>query len=388
MALTAKKNDHHRKTTQTTPDNVYIDIKVANNGDQSFVLARFKQTKSEPILEDPSQYYLALVRWRVPGSFFPLLIMPIQHNQPNPQLSVYSITLETPTDVVQQYLYYYSQSPNAEPSPANAIPEQHINSYYFVYDYQHVVDMVNNALFAALNKLTGTPIAPPLPFMIYNTTTGRFGLVSSLLEYAVDIQPTPVNDPTTDPTFIAPINIYFNEALYNLFTGIPAKFRNNATLGRDAQILNQYYGDNVWPIEDTMTPYPSGLVICEQNYNSTSNWSPVKQILFQTSLIPIQAEYTAASDNSYRKILTDFEPDLSSPLLDPRQTLQYFPQGPYRLIDMIGTTPLYSVDLFVTWLDCMGNEFNAAIPPFDVFSAKLLFVRRDVYKKPEIELQA
>ncbi len=382
--MTEKKCDTHRKTTSRTPDNVYLDIKVANDGSQSFVLARYKQTKTEAILDDPSQYYLSLVRWRVPGTFFPLLIMPIQHNQADPNLSVYSVTIATSTDAVQQYLYYYSQSPNSDPPPPHAIPTQQVNSYYFIYDYQHIVSMVNNALIAAFNKCTGKPLLTPYPFMTYSSETGRFGIVSRLVEFGVDIIPTPINDPTTDPTYTADVMMYLNEPLYNLFTGIPAKYWNNATLGRDVQILNQYYGNNVVPIRDSPTPHPSGLVITQQNYSSTSNWTPVKQILFQTSLLPIQAEYTAASDNSYKKILTDFEPDGTSALLDVRQTLQYFPQGPYRLIDLIGTTPLYSIDLFVTWLDCEGHEFNAAIPMRDVFSAKLLFVRRDVYKKPEI----
>ncbi len=378
------KPDKHRKTTQRSPDNVYVDVKVSNDGSERFVLAKYSQQKSEAILDDPSQYYLALVRWRVPGSFFPLLIMPIQDNQPNHYLSQYSVTFETSTDVHQQYLYYYSQSPSPDPVPTDAIPEQKVNSFYFVYDYQHVVSMVNHALNSAFLNVTGKPALAAIPFMVYHEDTGRFGIVANLVDYGVDIQPTPIGNPTTDPTYSASIKIFFNEQLFNLFSGIPSKFFNNSTLGRDAQILIQNYGENSFPIQNTMVPWPSGLVITEQNYNSTSNWSPVKQILFQTSTIPIQAEYTSVSHNSYKKILTDFEPNYASPLLDPRQTLQYYPQGPYRLIDLIGTNPLYNIDLFVTWIDTDGHEFYAAVPPHDQFTAKLLFVRRDVYKQAEL----
>jgi hypothetical protein len=383
------------KNPQKTPDNVYIDIKVSNNGESNAVLMTYTQQKSEAIVDNPSEYYLSLVRWKVPGANFPILIMPIVEGQPDPNLSAYTVTLETAVDTVQRNLYYTERSFDTPPAqdPLNANPRQIVSSYYFIYEYQHVLDMVNQALYSAWFNLLGKPVGSEAPYMVYDVADGVFSLVAQLSQYGVDILATPIENPAIPPTYDADIKIFFNSKLQKLFNGLAVKYFDNTTLGRDAQILVADYKNNTWPLQNTLAFFPSPYVFIKQQYSSISSWSPVQQILFQTSLIPIQAEYTSVNrltlggtvtapvTNSYKKILTDFEPLEDTTNKDVRQTLQYYPQGPYRLIDLTGTNPLQAVDLFVTWIDVFGNEYYATVPPYEEFTAKLLFVHRSLYKE-------
>jgi len=371
----------HEKLHQDTPppDNTYLDIKVSNNGEQRFVAMSFKQTKSESYVENPSLYYLSVIRWKVPAFDFPLMLFPIQNDQSDPNLSQFSITLETSTDIFQYFLYFVPRTgaPKPDPIPANAIPTQAQSNYYFVYEYQHVVDMVNHAFQMAHDNVTGKPVGSEAPFMLYSAEDSLFSIVAQESQYGVSVtpQPPPPATPTSEPTYDADIKIFFNYQLYEFFNGFNNKTfpESTATLGRDVQIIVQNLNDsNLYAPDNTK-------VVMTQDFTSTSFWSPVKQIIFNTSLLPIRNEYTSVSGNSYKKILTDFEP-LNDASTDLRDTLQYFPQGKYRLTDLIGTNPLYNVDLFVTWLDVNGNEYPAYVPPYQQFSAKLLFEKRSLEK--------
>lgn len=366
--------NHNRN--MPTEDNVYIDVKVINDTDQRTVRAQFNQTKTRQIIDNPSNYYLTLARWKVPAFEFPLLIFPVQNGQSNPNLSDYSITLETSTDIFQTFLFYVAYDSSAE-VPTTAIPKQAPTNYYFVYDYQQMIDIINTAFTIAFENVTGKPGGSTIPpIMIFNPETRLFGIQAEETFFSVDTNPTPLPPafPTTQPSFDADIKIYFNFKLYSLFNGLNARFTDpngpEATDGRDVQIVVKDFGYN---------NINNQFVLMEQNFPSIAYWSPVQQVIFETTLIPINSEFTTTSPDSFKKVLTDFEP-ITDSSQDVRTTLQYFPQGVYRLTDLIGTKPLYNIDLTAKWLDLEGNEYFVEIPPFQQFSAKLLFVKRNLYK--------
>lgn len=377
-------------TERPTDDHVYIDLKVGNNSDNRAILAKYDQTRTTQILDNPANYYLSLVRWKVPGFEFPLLIFPVEPNPLDPfdpNYSQYSVTFETSTDIFQYHLYYisYNDPEVTIQPPTNSPPYQQKTTYYFIYDYQQFLNILNHGLYMAYLNVTGKPVGALFPYMIFDPETRLFSLVAPIADYTVDITPIPAPpaDPTTPPTFDADIKVYFNFKLFSLFNGLPARIIKensaNSTQGRDVQIIIRNYGNNFFPTQNSATPYPSDFYEIKQNFSSIAYWSPVKQIIFITELIPVNSEYTAISSDSFRKILTDFEP-ISETSTDIRTTFQYFPQGNYRLIDLIGTKPIYNIDLQVKWLDINGNEYFVTIAPFQEFTAKLLFVKRNLFK--------
>ena len=360
-----------------TSDNVYVDLKVENVSEMRTVKAQFTQTKTTQLLDNPSNYYLTLARWKVPAFELPVLIFPInKSSNAGPDESQYIITFETSTGLYSFPLYYVSYN-----VPNTGIPKlvgdgtAAPSKYWFVYSYQQMLNIINHALQMCFDNVVGKPVgATTAPYMIYDSATKLFSLIAEQPYFTCDItpQPSPPTFPNTPPTFDAPIKIFFNYKLYSLFNSIPSRTipSNQATNHRDVQILVADYKNNTTP---------SGELIIQQDFSSVTFWNPVKQILFLTKLIPINSEYTSVSSNSFQKILTDFEPT-NSWTSDVQTTLQYFPQGQYRLTDLIGNQPLYNIDLTVKWLDIDGNEYFVEIPPFQQFSAKLLFLKRNLVK--------
>jgi hypothetical protein len=373
--MNINKHRVNDKKKYASPDNLYIDVKVSNIGDKRGVLAEFNQTKTEPLLDNPSDYYLSLIRWKVPAFPFPLLIFPIQDNQPDPNLSQYSITFETATNTYQYFLYFTNR--NSTASPTTAVPRQKQSFYYFIYEYQHLVDIINHGFQMCFENVTGKPAGAVAPYMIFDPQTKLFSIIAQEANYGVNISPSPIPpaNPTTPPTYDAPIKIFFNFKLFELFNGLPIKtFPEPVVDEKDAQILVTNTGNNVFD-----TDASGNILQIQQNLISLAYWTPVKQVLFTTTLMPIKSEYTSTSGNSYKKILTDFEPIADSDS-DIRETIQYYPQGEYRLIDLIGTNPLFNIDLKVTWQDVKGDEYDAFISPFQQFTAKLLFIKRSLKK--------
>ena len=368
---------HHIYYDQNKPttDNIYIDIKVGNNSGNRGTIAKFEQTRADQLVANPSNYYLSLVRWKVPGFNLPILIFPIEPNQNDVNRSDYTVTFETSTNIFQYHLYYVSYN---SPSniPINAVPTQEPSDYYFVYDYQQLLNILNHGLQMAHDNVTGKPVGSEPPYMLYDPETKLFSYIAQQSQYGVDIVPNPAppGNPTDPPTFDADIKVYFNFKLFALFNGLPSRIITenspDSTQGRDVQILAFSEPDNTYNVN---------YYIMKQTLSSVAYWSPVKQIIFITEIIPINSENTATSNDSFRKILTDFEP-IAASNQDVRTTLQYFPQGQYRLIDLIGTKPQFNIDLTVKWLDINGNEYFVLIPPFQQFSAKIIFVKRNLYK--------
>ena len=253
------------------PDNVYVDIKVSNTTGADNMLMRYSQQRSAPIVDNPSDYYLSLVRWKVPGGSFPILVFQVEESQLNPNRGVYTVTLETSTDIVQRSLYFYPSTSVAQQQiPSNVGDVQKQTEYYFVYEFQHFVDMVNSALFSAFDNVVGKPVGAEAPFLIFDVTTGLFGLIAQTANYSVQVDSTPASNPTDPPTYDADIKIYFNNELYNLFRGLASKAFSTLDQGRDYQILVANYGNNYWPNQNSPVLYPSDYLVVWQQYSSTT----------------------------------------------------------------------------------------------------------------------
>lgn len=369
-------------------DNIYIDAEIRNVGDQRYVAAIYDQQRIESFVDNPSDYYLSVVRFSIPAFGFPLHIMPIQTGL-GVNDSQYSITLDinNGANLVREFLIYEPRTADAQPTTSNPVQ---FTPYYWIFEYQHMIDMINDALSRAFASLVGTPAGSVAPFMIFNPETKLFSIVADGTFYQItDTLPSPFIYPIGyNPIlrYTSPVRIWFNYKLYELFNGI-ASFFAEATPqadGRDVQILvNNQNNNNVYINPNSAVPVPTTALEMKQQLISVATWNPVKQIIFTSGLLPINSEFTATSDNSFQKILTDFEP-LNSSGQDVRTILQFFPQGPYRLIDCIGTNPLYRLDFNIKWKDAYGNLYDVVIPFLHLISVKFLFVKRSLYKNKNL----
>lgn len=346
----------HRHRVESI-NHIYFNANVTNNNDKNYRQAEFDQTRTDNIIDNPSEYYMSVARFELPGHYIPVHIMPIDETQSDPNKSVYSVTLEYDGTISQQFVQFVTTAKNVAVPPDPSLNGQDLSTdYYFVYTYQHMVDMINTA-FAAAFAAIGPPADSEQPFLYFNPENKLFTLTVDTDYYDINLT--------------APIKVFMNTKLYFLFQGFYADDFNannnegSTTDGKDVQFHIDYNN-----------PYSSNTSVwnMEQNYISTPNWNPFKRIVFVASGMPITPEYVPDSDDAYQNILTDFRPDESSGE-DVRSVYQYTPEF-YRLIDLKGEAPLRRISFRVYWEDKQGNLYTLRIPYLQQASVKFVFIRK------------
>lgn len=365
------------------PETIYYDIVMPYNPDESgFSPAVFQQQLSQPIVHDPQDYFLAIVRFSIPGETIPIFIPDIQ-SYPNTDLlkTIYSFTLEYNGGYSPEvFVEFISQFPSAQQSLplTSSHPFADKTQYYYIYNYQPFLAMCNIALSVAFSLLPTTPsgLDPPVaPYFIYDPNTLRISLIAQQAYYDLS------------DSSITPIKIYYNTPLYRFFDGLAnIGIGVNTVNGRDIQL-------NVINNNNTNWYYPSGpspsppttltLLRMEQEYNTLSNWNSLKTIQLVSNLLPINREYIPpytvlnAGVVNAQGILADFVPLIS---LGPeaRNSIEFVANGPWRLIDMFGRKSISQVDITVYWVDEEGNRFVLDIPYGRVITVKIVFIKKDI----------
>lgn len=368
---------------------IYYNVNITNNdvtGTSPPPPIDFIETRNQPYISNPSEYYMSVIRFSVDTPTLPLFIPQPVVGSTNPDTLIYTITLEwtgaTTTYTEQVSLVFARQTQAIDPPPVPIAETDIENQYYYIYSYQWFVDtMVNPALFAAYDGLKakvilGGEVLPSnfAPFMLWDSSNSTAILNCDTQGY---------NFATLDE----PIKIFFNTPLYNLFSSFSASyFGTTATLGRNF-LMNVYdTGFNVFKNISNGITYIQVL----QEYPTSPLWNPVSALVFSTSLMPILPELTAAPavftggsgfrSNGNNSNLTNILTDIEVPLTfgwETKPTVNYTPTAEYRLCDLFGTSPIYSINVTVYWKDRFGALFPLTLSSGGSANIKIMFRRKD-----------
>jgi hypothetical protein len=394
-----------------------VEIKSKNNySNEQATIASKIDNRSTPILLNPSEYTVSVVRASINGSYIPLFIYPTNGTEGNltPNNNAFAITLKdiTTSTTSTAYVQFVTTSPTIV-----STVEQH----YYIYQYDAFIDMINTCFQTVFDlfliALPGTTIKRA-PYMTFNPSNNLFRL-----NFTKD--------------YINNVDIFFNNPLYNFFESFNVVYGNfntvdnvkfkidgmnnkcfnecsiniSCTLNSTSTItssglfnpkLNGSYvsGDGILP--NTIVSYVDAntltlsqaasvtgvrnlnftyeMLYIEQNYQTTYNWSQIKSIVITSTLIPVRSEYsplfTDGSSESTLKILTDFEPPINIGS-DIRNSFYYNPTAEYRRIDLQGTIALSNFDVNIYWKDVLGKLRPIVLPTFGLgASVKFLFEKK------------
>lgn len=345
----------HRTNIVSDSDNVYYDVNISSNNEQSKSTSNYNVTRTQNILDDPSDYFLSVIRFTIPSYFVPILeFVPQVEGGNNGQ---YSVTLQRGGQIQQVFVTYVNDS--VETYAEN--PKE----YYYMYQYQSFVNLINTALDGAFAALGGNiPVGSAAPVMLFDSPSKTFTMYF-------------------DETYIGanPILVYFNDKLWSLIYGMQHERQNTGigftADGRDVLLLVDNYGNNF--VDTTFFPLnpPQLYYFLTQEYSTVYNWNPYKRIVLTTGNLPIENEFVKGEENGYRKILTDFSP--SNNVNDERSVYQYFPTSQYRLIDMISNTNLKKINLQVWWQDRNEDLRPIYLPWNSQINIKLGFFNKNLY---------
>ena len=357
------------------PSHIYYNMTLRNQdtgGTRVKRPATFQDYRISPIVNNPSKYYLSVIRWYAPTSTIPIQVVPIApFPNTNPNLTTYSVTLSyNGADYVQNVIWEPVDLSATVPNPLSASsPLQDVStSYYYLYSYYHLLNLINKSLAAALAALVAAnaPLVGLVaaPLLNYNPASSLFSISAQKTYY----------DLNTD----TPISIYINNNLQSLLLCFDYRYFGNGAVNGKAWEFNM--------IVDGVNDVDNPLIVLQQEVSSLAAWSSLASLVFISNSIPVIAEsmppsvafgadtVSGATAPSTASILTDF---LASGA-DTRVSLQYAANGVYRMLDLQSDRPMMSADVSIMWQDIYGNMYPLLLDSNTAATIKILFRKKSL----------
>jgi hypothetical protein len=386
---------------ESNPDKVYYDLTIANvnNGDVNPVnspVLVFNEQRQNAIIPNTGEYYLSIVRFQVDTTSLPIIVPVIQNyaEQGFPptasnSLTIYSVTIKDNVSnlAYQVYIDWVPQIQNVDvpaPSPPSATnPLQAESEWYFCYNFEWFVNLVNTALNTALTN-AGLTATTDIAFLGWNTTTNSASLYLDQANFST------ITAPLTTPNY----SLYFNQSLFTLFSSFPATYYGSVGvvdgLNYNINIPNTQGLNSIY-IPVIPPPLPAVSTPCiqiNQEWDTTPLWTPVSSIVFTSATFPIIPNRLSPLQAFNNGVLINLNPnsnnanfaqvitDIITGDLCYKPTLIYEPTAEYRLIDMVGNTPLTNINIQVFWKSKLGNFVPFRIATGNSCTMKLLFTKK------------
>lgn len=301
--------------TAGEPNYIYYNCDIINNRTDDINQAllaspdpqiRFNETRDTALVKDVSQYEFSIIRFTVNGANrdLPLFIPNIETGQTDVNLTTYSVALSfqqtynvaegirnlniapPPTRII-----YEPETKNAilAPTPRPPTVEQDLSTrYYWVYTYQHFLDLVNKTLYTAHKTLydnivaawaalgTATPLPAQFatytafqayvqpPQIVYDDETKPlFTIYADSDAFGQRLEPfvaavPPAVGATTQPR----CRLFFNTNMYGLFANFSNLFWNSIDIG--ATTIPAFLG-GTYPSVYTLPGFPNSPTLSGGN---------------------------------------------------------------------------------------------------------------------------
>jgi len=372
------------------PEKLYYDVIMSNVSNQNIrpIPARYSEARNQAFLDNPSEYWLSILKLTADTQSLPVWRCIIQPQSPDPNLSVYSITLTFGGFSFQAYLQYESQNQAIlvpPPPSVNGGIQNNSTLYYDVYNYQYVPYLFNQTFisaFAGLSALVGLPTIHA-PVMTYDTTN------QTAIIYA---DSTAYNGADT----VGSIGIYFNSATANLFSSFPLFITNlTSATGENFELQTTLFAETnlglyppVLPVGSPIVQYPCYTLY--QEIPTVQQWNPITALVLTSTSLPVLPNNTSGSltVNDIASSPTTIPVNnnnntLAIPILTDYSTeglyknfLYYVPTSEYRRLQLYGSTPLTSIDLELFWRDRLGGLNPFIISSNTTICIKMLFEKK------------
>jgi len=367
-----------------------------NTNDKELQLV-FNQSRAQPYLINPSKYFLSVQRFTIESPNLPMFICQPIVGQSNVNKSIYSITIQRQSDgATQTKNVIWETDDKSVPIPSGTVTNSwQKDRYYYCYSYQHFVDLINNTFseFSSGSFITGTPL-----YMYYDNITHLFTVGGDVTLYRTSLQGGYLGSGSG-------YKVFFNIELYNLFSSLKSIYNGEKApvVGADYQLImdtgtNKTYTDTqrfiinyyLNPRYNTTGGTNTTDVINTQEYSTLPLWTPIKNIVFRTSLLnvvpdvigtPIVYEQgnlninNGKSNNDILNIMIDH----TVPMIigtEYRPYIYFEPIGEFRLVELYGNQPINSMDIAVFWKDSFGNLIPFILDIGASATIKLLFRKK------------
>ena len=373
------------------PDKVYYDVVVSNIQSTTTQpkVFQYSDTRTTPYIQNPELYEMSIIRATLDTTSAPVFIPFIQTGQDNPNLTIYSVTLEYNGYEKQVYVEWNPQDKSvAVPSPPSKTAngqQYNATGYYNCYSYSWFIERVYAALqqaFAFVREEEDPPTVYP-PLINWDSSSQSAVMYADVNAY----------DVTNDDH----ISVYFNAPLFALFSSFPASYLGyvGVTNGKNHKLtFTDIGGINSQTIipPDQPVPEPPATYITwnaitwYQEYSTIASWSPILSIVFTSNTLPINPNQVSTpliyNDNNTLS-LGGNNSDIANIITDMvsdnglyRPNIVYNPTAEYRRITLRGNRPLYNLDMNIFYKDRLGQLIPFTLNSGSSCTIKILFEKK------------
>jgi hypothetical protein len=375
---------------------VYYNISITNDdttGKNKPPNIEFNETRTQPFLSNPSEYFMSVVRFSLDTAPGLPLFIPQAVIGGNGTDLIYTLTYSYSPDGgvtnydLQQRLVYVPQEVDLTQPTAPITFADLSNPYYWISSYQWWnFEIFNEALSAGWAAFKAA-YPTELPAAVYTAQT-PYSQWDTGSNTSTLITPQTCFDQSASGQGDLAVKLYFNTPMFSLYPSFPSECFGwtNVANGKNYMIPIKNVGYN------TSTDFLTNVttIATFQEYTTTPLWNPIQSLVFTTALLPVVPELTAApirfgdsgsfissgNNANLTNVLTDFEVALTKGS-EYLPTVNYVPSSEYRLIDLFGTSPVNSINVNIFW----RNRFGALIPVTLASGAncniKIMFRRKD-----------
>ena len=397
------------------PTQVYYDLDVVNTIQPAFTTAQtsqpnrltFTEVRSSPILDNPSDYFLSIIRFSLDtAGSMPLFVPQIQLNETGPNAvnsTVYYVSVEYKDAsgnraISKQNVLYVPQSNiYAPPQVPITTLNQATDPYYWCNNIQAFICMINEALkLAYLDIIAQAPAGLPAtwvagnePYLLWNADSATAILVSQADIFGQDCL----------SLGNAEGFIYFNNPLFVLFSSFQAIHNytfdpapltiNDGEANYLLKVFNKKGGaGNNYVVLDASAGPPYNALYMEQPYSTGATLCPIQSLVFTTTLLPVLPQLigiprvlsnynsSAGQNDNLSNEITDLVVNLVKGT-EYFPNVLYLPTAEYRLIDLQSNSPLYGIQISVQWKDVYGIYHDFFLQNGCSCSLKIMFRRKD-----------
>jgi len=372
-------------------DKVYLDLVITNldTTTKAPPTLYYNQTRNSPIIANPEDYYLSIIRFTLDTPTLPIFLPEIQPNQPDLNLTIYSVSLswtDPATSITYTQLEYIIFAPqdlsSAVPQPPSQTStglQDNSSGYYYIYTFQYWIYLINQTFATCFTNLAyqvalAGAVLPTTnaPIMTFDTNTQIAILNCDVLGYNY-----------TSSNYI---KIFMNPALFQLFSSFPFIIESFDLTNNNLNVLiqtNTFGGANEIQFPPINPTYQAIQVV--QEYSTIALWSPITSIVFCSNTLPIVPTNISApavyvngtifnngNNSMVEQIITDFVSDTGF----YKPNIVYNPSAQYRLISLTGNRPIYNVDISVFWKDRIGALVPVKLGSGTTATVKILFSKK------------
>lgn len=366
-----------------SPEYVYYDATLSNidsENHEAQTILSFEENRDTPLINDVTQYKMSIVRFELSTWQLPVFYFQAKTNSANPLEGIYSVTLEydkagaivtgAPVRVLFDQQDKTKSTPLAPNTFAYGLPGH--NEFYYVYNFNNFITMVNTALdtaFTALQGAVGLALATArAPYLVWNDDLTAT-LYAELTYYDI-----------TKPEHV---RIYFNRPLYSLFNSFPSYKNSPDSTGKHYQILTHpRAGLNC----TTIVEYgPQVLIATKQEFPTNESWTAIDSLVWCTNMpiVPSAQSNPTIYQNGQQILLSNtynysqnIISDFQTSEFNYRSTVYYVPSAEYRYVSFQNNQiPLKNMILTCYIKDRYGVLRPFYMPSNSKASVKILFKR-------------